>query len=290
MPFASRAIAGQYKHYSYRTEQAYVDWIKRYIYFHDVHHPSQMGTLEVEAFLTHLVVKENVAASTQNQALSAHLFLYREVLHQDLGPVVALPAKRPKRLPTILAKDETLRLIGCLSGTHQLMAKLIYGSGVRLMECLRLRVKDLEFERRALIVRDGKGAQDRVTILPDSLIPLLQEHLQRVKALHEQDLARVIVLSTCPMPWRASTLTPTASGAGNTPSRPALCPRTPIPASRATIYQRHPAKNLTCAEVDEWCRGVAILPNSFCDRPEKICALPKGSTSVICLLLVPPTH
>ena len=99
-------------------------------------------------------------------------------------------AKHPKRLPTVLTKEETLRLIGCLSGTHQLMAKLIYGSVIRLMECLRLRVKDLEFERRAVIIRDDKGAKDRVTVLPDSLIPLLQEHLQRVKALHEQDLAQ----------------------------------------------------------------------------------------------------
>jgi len=178
------------KHYSIRTEEAYVNWIKRYIFFHGVRHPAEMGAAEVEAFLTHLAVKENVAASTQNQALSALLFLYREVLHQELGPVDALRAKRPKRLPTVLTKEETLRLIGCLSGTHQLMAKLIYGSGIRLMECLRLHVKDLEFERRAIIVRDGKGAQDRVTVLPDSLIPLLQEHLQRVKALHQQDLAR----------------------------------------------------------------------------------------------------
>jgi len=178
------------KHYSIRTEQAYVAWIKRYIFFHGVRHPAEMGTAEVEAFLTHLAVKENVAASTQNQALSALLFLYREVLCQDLGPVDALRAKRPKRLPTVLSKEETLRLIGCLSGTHQLMAKLIYGSGLRLMECLRLRVKDFEFERRAIIVRDGKGAEDRVTVLPDSLIPLLQEHLQRVKAQHERDLTQ----------------------------------------------------------------------------------------------------
>ena len=178
------------KHYSIRTEEAYLNWIKRYIFFHGVRHPAEMGAAEVEAFLTHLAVKENVAASTQNQALSALLFLYRQVLHQELGPLDALRAKRPKRLPTVLTKEEALRLIGCLSGTHQLMAKLIYGSGIRLMECLRLRVNDLEFERRAIIVRDGKGAQDRVTVLPDSLIPLLQEHLQRVKALHEQDLAQ----------------------------------------------------------------------------------------------------
>ena len=178
------------KHYSIRTEEAYVSWIRRYILFHNKRHPTEMGAPQVEAFLTHLAVKDNVAASTQNQALSALLFLYREVLHQDLGPVDAMRAKHPKRLPTVLTKEETLRLIGCLSGTHQLMAKLIYGSGIRLMECLRLRVKDLEFERRAVIIRDGKGAQDRVTVLPDSLIPLLQEHLQRVKALHEQDLAQ----------------------------------------------------------------------------------------------------
>jgi len=223
------------KHYSYRTEQAYVGWIKRYIHFHNVRHPSEMGAPEVEAFLTHLAVKKNVAASTQNQALSALLFLYREVLRQDLGPVDALRAKRPKRLPTVLTKDETLRLIGCLSGTHQLMAKLIYGSGLRLMECLRLRVKDLEFDRRALIVRDGKGAQDRVTVLPDSLIPLLQEHLQRVKALHEQDLAQGYgaVRFACPTRWSASISTPIANGAGNTSSRPAPCPRTPVPASHA---------------------------------------------------------
>ena len=178
------------KHYSIRTEEAYVNWIKRYILFHDKRHPTEMGAPEVEAFLTHLAVKENVAASTQNQALSALLFLYREVLHQDLGAIDALRARRPKRLPTVLTKEETLRLIGCLSGTHQLMAKLIYGSGLRLMECLRLRVKDLDFDHRAIIVRDGKGAEDRMTVLPDSLIPLLQEHLQRVKALHDQDLAR----------------------------------------------------------------------------------------------------
>ena len=121
----------------------------------------------------------------RSEAFSALLFLYREVLHQDLGPTDALRARRPRRLPTVLTKEETLRLIGCLSGAHQLMAKLLYGSGLRLMDCLRLRVKDLDFERRAIIVREGKGGQDRVTVLPDSFIPALQEHLQRVKALHD---------------------------------------------------------------------------------------------------------
>jgi site-specific recombinase XerD len=155
------------KHYSYRTEQAYVGWITRYVLFHSKRHPNEMGAPEVEDFLTHLAVEEHVAASTQNQAFSALLFLYREVLHKDLGPVDALRAKRPKRLPTVLTQEETRRLLGQLSGTHGLMAKLLFGSGLRLMECLRLRVKDLEFERRAIVVRDGKGEQDRVTILPD---------------------------------------------------------------------------------------------------------------------------
>ncbi len=178
------------KHYSIRTEEAYVNWIKRYIFFHDVRHPAEMGAAEVEAFLTHLAVKENVAASTQNQALSALLFLYREVLHQDLGPIDALRAKKPKRLPTVLTKEEVHRVLGHLSGIHQLMAKLLYGSGLRLMECLRLRVKDLDFAQRAILVRDGKGEKDRVTMLPESLVAPLQDHLRSVKRLHEEDLVR----------------------------------------------------------------------------------------------------
>jgi len=145
------------KHYSYRTEQAYVNWIKRYIFFHNLRHPAEMGAPEVEAFLTHLAVNENVASSTQNQALSALLFLYREVLRQDLGPIDALRAKKPKRLPTVLTKNEVHRLLNHLSGTYRLMAQLLYGSGLRLMECLRLRVKDLDFTRRTITVRDGKG-------------------------------------------------------------------------------------------------------------------------------------
>ena len=178
------------KHYSIRTENSYVDWIRRYILFHHKRHPAEMGTAEIEAFLTHLAVEEHVAASTQNQALSALLFLYREVLHQDPGPIDALRARKPKRLPTVLTRDEVQRVIAQMSGTHQLMAKLLYGSGLRLMECLRLRVKDVDFTMRTITVRDGKGGQDRVTILPDSLIPPLQEHLQAVKALHNQDLAQ----------------------------------------------------------------------------------------------------
>ena len=179
------------KHYSRRTEEAYVDWIRRYILFHHKRHPNEMGIAEIEAFLTHLAVQKNVAASTQNQALSALIFLYREVLHLELpGLIDAVRANKPKRLPTVLTKDEVRRVIDCLTGTHQLMAKLLYGSGLRLLECLRLRVKDLDFERRQLTIRDGKGMNDRVTMLPESLIALLQEHLRHVKLLREGDLAQ----------------------------------------------------------------------------------------------------
>jgi integron integrase len=178
------------KHYSIRTEQAYVNWIKRYIHFHNVRHPADMGAPEVQAFLTHLAVEGNVAASTQNQALSALLFLYNVVLHQDLGPIDAMRAKKPKRLPSVLTKEEVHRVLGHMSGTHLLMAKLLYGSGLRLMECLRLRVKDLDFAQCQILVRDGKGEKDRVTILPESVVVPLQDHLRIVKRTHEEDLAK----------------------------------------------------------------------------------------------------
>lgn len=179
------------KHYSYRTEQAYIHWIKRFILFHHKRHPQEMSTPEVEAFLTHLAVKENVAASTQNQALQAILFLYREVLRQPVEePIHALRAKKPRRLPTVLTRQEVQQLFAHLSGTHLLLACLLYGSGLRLMECLRLRVKDLDWEYRTITVRDGKGEKDRITVLPESLIGPLQAHLEDVRRLHQQDLAQ----------------------------------------------------------------------------------------------------
>jgi integron integrase len=179
------------KHYSIRTEESYVTWIKRYILFHNKRHPKEMTSAEIEAFLTHLAVQQNVAASTQNQALSALLFLYRDVLKTPLDiPIDAIRAKKPKRLPTVLTKEETLRVIARLSGTQRLMAKLLYGGGLRLMECLRLRVKDLDFAQHQIIVRDGNGMEDRLTTLPDSLIGPLQEHLSHVKHLHAQDVAQ----------------------------------------------------------------------------------------------------
>jgi len=179
------------KHYSYSTEKTYVHWVTRYILFHNKRHPREMGAPEIEAFLTHLATHENVSASTQNQALAALLFLYRNVLNMDVEtPIRVLRAKRPKRLPTVLSKEEVMRVLSFMRGTHLLMAKLLYGSGLRLMECHRLRVKDIDFDNHQIIVRDGKGENDRVTLLPASLVEPLKAQLMYVKHLHEQDLAR----------------------------------------------------------------------------------------------------
>ena len=178
------------KHYSIRTEQAYVDWIKRFVLHFDKRHPSEMGAREVEAFLTHLAVQGRVAASTQNQAKSALLFLYREVLERDLPWLEDVErAKAPKRLPLVLTQDEAQTVLSRLKGTHWLVAGLLYGSGLRIMEALRLRVKDLEFTRGEILVREGKGFKDRVTMLPAMLIEPLKVHLKRVKVLHDQDVA-----------------------------------------------------------------------------------------------------
>jgi site-specific recombinase XerD len=178
------------KHYSRHTETSYLAWIKRFILFHHKRHPQEMGGPEIETFLTHLAVNEHIAASTQNQALSALLFLYRDVLRQELDyPIDAIRAKKPHRLPVVLTKIETLKVIRYLSGPHQLTAKLLYGSGLRLMECVRLRVQDIDFAQHQVLVRDGKGDKDRLTILPDSLIQPLQAQLHRVKTFHQDDLA-----------------------------------------------------------------------------------------------------
>jgi integron integrase len=176
-------------HYSYRTEEAYLDWVRRYILFHHKKHPAEMGAPEIRAFLTHLATERNVAASTQNQALSAILFLYREVLQREIEPILLSGAKRPERLPTVLTRQEAISVINQLTGTNKLMAQLLYGSGLRLMECVRLRVKDIDFEYKTITVRDGKGEKDRVTPMPDSIIPHLQRQIERVRLLHQEDLA-----------------------------------------------------------------------------------------------------
>jgi integron integrase len=178
------------RHYSIRTEEAYVNWARRFIVFHNKRHPDDMGPAEVGAFLTHLAVDGKVAASTQNQALNAIVFLYRDVLRRELGSVQeVVRAKRPPKLPVVLTVSEVKQVLEQLDGTTRLMAGLLYGSGLRLMECLRLRVKDVDFTYRQITVRDGKGAKDRVTMLPESLMAPLQAHLARVEALHQADLA-----------------------------------------------------------------------------------------------------
>lgn len=179
----------QTQHYSIRTENAYVDWARRFILFHHKRHPKDMGQAEVEAFLTHLAVERHVAASTQNQALSALLFLYKAVLHQEIVAVDAVRARKPKHLPTVLTKAEALRVLQAMVGVPQLMAKLLYGTGMRALECARLRVKDVDFAQRMLLVREGKGEKDRVTMLPEHVVAPLQEHLARVQQVHAADLA-----------------------------------------------------------------------------------------------------
>ena len=178
------------RNYSIRTETAYAEWVKRYIRFHQYRHPLEMDAAKIEAFLTHLAVKRNVAGATQNQALAALLFLYKEVLKVELPWLDGIVrAKKPKHLPVVLTRDEVARVLAQLSGVKWMVATLLYGSGLRLLEALRLRVKDVEFSRGEIVVRDGKGQKDRVTMLPRTLVATLQEHLQKVADLHQQDLA-----------------------------------------------------------------------------------------------------
>ena len=177
------------KHYSIRTEQVYMDWIKRFILFHGKRHPEGLGAPEVEAFLTHLAVQRKVSASTQNQAKSALLFLYREVLGQELPWLDNVTqAKVPERLPVVLTVAESRAVLERLSDSHWLVASLLYGAGLRLMEALRLRVKDVDFAGHEIVVREGKGFKDRVTMLPTSLVEPLKRHLVKVKKLHQEDL------------------------------------------------------------------------------------------------------
>ncbi len=178
------------KHYSIRTETAYVDWVRRFVNFHQRRHPRELGAEHVEAFLSYLAVQRNVAASTQNQAKSALLFLYKEVLGSELPWLDNVEtAKRPQRLPVVLTRNEVDAVLSRIHGTNGMIARLLYGSGLRLMEAVRLRVKDVELETCEILVRDGKGAKDRVTMLPSSLVDALRAHLVLVRGLHAQDLA-----------------------------------------------------------------------------------------------------
>src|SRR5438094_7852401 len=177
------------RHYSRRTEKAYVHWIKRYIFFHGKRHPGEMGAVEVTAFLTALAVRERVAASTQNQALNALLFLYREILGVELPWLDDLVrAKRPQHLPTLLTRDEVRAVLERLDGVPRVMALLLYGAGLRLLECCQLRIKDVDFAANEITIRDGKGGKDRMTMLPGTVKADLAKHVERVRALHQRDL------------------------------------------------------------------------------------------------------
>lgn len=177
------------RHYSIRTEEAYVGCIRRFILFHHKRHPQEMGVDEIRQYLSHLAIDGNVAASTQNVALSALLFLYKEVLHVELPLIEGVErAKRPQRVPVVLTPDEVKRVLALITGTHRLMASLLYGAGLRLMEAVRLRVKDVDFDYKQITVRDGKGEKDRRVMLPEPLIEALTHHLSQRKPQHEADV------------------------------------------------------------------------------------------------------
>jgi integron integrase len=179
------------RHYSRRTEKAYVHWIRRFIFFHDKRHPAEMGPAEISAFLSSLAVRDKVAASTQNQALSALLFLYRDVLGVDLPWLDdVVRAKRPQYLPVVLTREETRAVLQQLTGVPRIMALLLYGAGLRLLECCGLRVKDVDFATNQIVIRDGKGRKDRVTMLPAAVKTLLMAHLDHVRTQHQADLRR----------------------------------------------------------------------------------------------------
>jgi len=179
----------QTRHYARRTVKTYEQWLRRFLRFHQLRHPREMGSTEVKAFLSHLAVQEQVSASTQNQALAALLFLYRELLERDLELEGVVRARTRRRLPVVLSEAEVRAVRTRLEGEPALVVGLLYGSGMRLMEALRLRVKDLDFQRREITVRDGKGGKDRLTLLPQSLVTEFQQHLRQVRELHQKDLA-----------------------------------------------------------------------------------------------------
>jgi integron integrase len=197
-PGKARKLLDQYseflrnRHYSLRTEKTYISWVRQYILYHRKRHPREMGVAEINDFITHLVNQKTVSASTQNQAISAILFLYRNVLNIQLEEDALIPIRptRPKRVPTVLSRDEAKKVIARMDGIYQLMAQIMYGSGLRLMEVMRLRVKDLDFANRQIIVRDGKGENDRITMFPDVLLEPLRLHLKQVKAQHDLDLSK----------------------------------------------------------------------------------------------------
>ncbi len=208
------------RHYSIRTEQAYLQWIKRFILFHGKRHPRDMGAEELTRFLSDLAIRRNVSASTQNQALNAILFLYRDVLKIQLPWLDDVQrAKKPQHLPVVFTREEVRALLAQLDGTLWLMAMLTYGAGLRLLECLRLRVKDIDFQYQQILIRDAKGQKDRITVLPTTLVEPLRTHLLKSSSFTNQTLARVTETCICHSRSQRSIPAPTANGAGSTSSR-----------------------------------------------------------------------
>ena len=204
------------RHHSPKTEESYVHWIKRFIFFHNKRHPAQMGEKEIGQFLSGLATDRHVSASTQNQALNAILFLYRDVLRKEIGYIDGVVrAKRPHRLPVVLTRQEVKSILGALDHSDWLMVMLLYGAGLRLMECLQLRVKDIDFTSNQIVVRAGKGDKDRHTMLPAAVKEPLARHLEIIKEQHRRDLERGLGRVTLPTPWSANTPTPEKSGDGN---------------------------------------------------------------------------
>ncbi|NNJ70835.1 MAG: integron integrase [Kiritimatiellales bacterium] len=179
----------RYHHYAYRTEQTYCDWIKRFLKYYEMkRHPKEMGAAEVERYLSHLATEGKVAASTQRQALNAIMFLYREVLDIELGDITPVRSKKRRKPPTVLTQKEVQQILRSMEGTHRVMAQLLYGCGLRLMECIRLRIQDLDFGQGRIFVRGGKGGKDRTVVLPEALRAALADHVEKVKDLHGGDL------------------------------------------------------------------------------------------------------
>ena len=261
-------------HYSRRTEKAYVGWIRRFIHFHHRRHPTEMGGAEVTQFLSALVVDRNVAASTQNQALSAILFLYRDVLEQDLPWLDDIVrSKRAARLPVVLTREEIRAVLQRMSGVPRLMAILLYGAGLRLLECARLRVKDVDFARNQITVRAGKGDKDRVTMLPAAVKDALAKHLEIVKSSTSSTWHTAPAGWSSRGPWRASTRTPAASGPGSGSSRRLGSTSTRVPNSTAATISTSRSCRVRsgCREArrDHQARKLAHLSPLLRDAPAR---------------------
>lgn len=232
----------RYRHYSYRTEQAYVEWVRRFVRFHDRRHPRDMGAREIEAFLSHLANERDVAASTHNQALSALLFLYGEVLGIELPWLGEIERpRRPQRLPVVLTREEVRDVLALLEGVSGLMARLLYGTGMRLMECVRLRVKDLDLARSEILVRQGKGGKDRVTMVPRALVPELHIQLARARFLWQADRAANVPGVELPHALAAKYPQASTSWAGSGCSRPTSIHviRAPAPSGGTMSTRNH---------------------------------------------------